>query len=41
MPGCRPLTHPVYDPEHQITPAFFWHPERLVSAGLTANIGME
>jgi hypothetical protein len=35
------LAHPVFDPERQITRGNFWLPERLVSAGLTVNIGME
>jgi hypothetical protein len=35
------LAAPVFDPERQITGAFFWYPERLISAGLTCNIGME
>jgi hypothetical protein len=35
------LAHPVFDPERQIVPDHFWYPERLISAGLTVNIGME
>lgn len=35
------LTSPVFDPEQQIDSRFFWFPERLISAGLTCNIGME
>ncbi|MGB1214630.1 MAG: hypothetical protein ACPG4X_14795 [Pikeienuella sp.] len=35
------LAHPVFDPERQIVNDHFWYPERLVSAGLTVNIGME
>jgi hypothetical protein len=35
------LAAPVFDPEKQITQKFFWYPERLISAGLTCNIGME
>jgi hypothetical protein len=35
------LAAPVFDPERQITAKFFWHVERLISAGLTCNIGME
>lgn len=35
------LAAPVFDPDHQITRKFFWYPERLISAGLTCNIGME
>jgi hypothetical protein len=35
------LAHPVFDPEHQIVTGHFWVPERLVSAGVTCNIGME
>lgn len=35
------LAHPVFDPERQITRGHFWVPERLVTAGLTVNIGME
>jgi hypothetical protein len=30
------LAHPVFDPQRQICPKFFWMPERLISA-----IGME
>ena len=35
------LASPVFDPERQISTKFFWYPERLISAGLTCNIGME
>lgn len=35
------LAHPVYDPETQIVRGHHWVEERLVSAGLTVNIGME
>jgi hypothetical protein len=35
------LAHPVFDPERQIVSGHFWLAERLVSAGLTVNIGME
>lgn len=35
------LAHPVFDPERQIVPGHFWYAERLISAGLTVNIGME
>ena len=35
------LAHPVFDPASQIDRRFFWFPERLISAGLTCNIGME
>lgn len=35
------LNAPVFDPVAQIVPAFFWYPERAISAGLTCNIGME
>lgn len=35
------LDHPVFDPTTQITPNHRWRPERLVSALLTVNIGME
>ena len=35
------LAHPVFDPESQIMYGHFWLPERGVTAGLTANIGME
>jgi hypothetical protein len=31
----------LVDPATQITKAHFWWPERLVSAGLTVNLGME
>ena len=35
------LADPVFDPERQISGKFFWMAERLISAGLTCNIGME
>ena len=35
------LAHPVFYPETQITRKNFWNPDRLVSAGLTVNIGEE
>lgn len=35
------LAHPVFNPERQIVKDHFWLAERLVSAGLTVNIGME
>lgn len=35
------LAHPVFDPDRQITLGHFWQAARLVTAGLTANIGME
>ena len=35
------LDHPVFDPEKEILKGHFWWAERLVSAGLTVNIGME
>ena len=35
------LAAPVFDPETQIDRRFFWFPDRLISAGLTCNIGME
>jgi hypothetical protein len=35
------LAHPVFDPDLQITPGHFWYAERLITAGLTVNIGME
>jgi hypothetical protein len=35
------LANPVFDPERQIIKTHFWWPERLVSAGLTCNIGTE
>jgi hypothetical protein len=35
------LAHPVFDPERQITRLNFWQADRLVTAGLTVNIGME
>jgi hypothetical protein len=35
------LAHPVYNPETQILPGHHWKPERLISAGLTVNVGME
>jgi hypothetical protein len=35
------LAHPVFDPERQIIEGHYWSPDRLVSACLTVNIGME
>ena len=35
------LADPVLDPQRRIVSEFFWMPERLISAGLTCNIGME
>lgn len=35
------LEHPVFDPEKQIISGHSWFVERLVSAVLTVNIGME
>ena len=35
------LAAPVFDPERQIDGRFFWLADRLISAGLTCNIGME
>jgi hypothetical protein len=35
------LDHPVFDPERQIVPGHFWVTERVISVGLTCNIGME
>lgn len=35
------LDHPVFDPVKQMGPQFGWRPERLISAMLTVNIGME
>lgn len=35
------LAHPVYDPSTQIQPGHTTLVDRLVSAGLTVNIGME
>lgn len=35
------LAHPVYDPDTQILRGHHNHVERLVSAGLTVNIGQE
>jgi hypothetical protein len=35
------LANPVFDPETQIGAGHFWAPERLISSGLTVNIGME
>ena len=35
------LAHPVYNPETQILPGHTTLVDRLVSAGLTVNIGME
>lgn len=35
------LSRPIFDPQTQIDGRYFWFPERLLSAGLTCNIGME
>ncbi len=35
------LAHPVFDPERQIVAGHHWRHERLITAGLTCNIGME
>lgn len=35
------LAHPVFNPETQILPGHYSMPERLISACLTVNIGME
>lgn len=35
------LAHPVFDPATEMRRGHFWRPERDISAGLTANIGME
>ena len=35
------LSHPVFNPETQIEKGHFWMVDRLVSACLTVNIGME
>jgi len=35
------LADPVFDPERQVGAKFFWMAERLISAGLTVNLGME
>lgn len=35
------LAHPVFDPDTQIVPGHRWMEERLISASLTVNIGME
>lgn len=35
------LANPVFDPDKQIDGRFFWWAERLISAGLTVNIGDE
>jgi hypothetical protein len=35
------LAHPVFDPERQILPEHTTMVDRLVSACLTVNIGME
>ena len=35
------LANPVFDPERQIVRGHHWFAERLVTAGLTVNIGME
>ena len=35
------LAHPVFDPFRDIRPGHAWYAERLISALLTCNIGME
>ena len=35
------LAHPVFDPQTQIIDGHWWAAERLISACLTVNIGME
>jgi hypothetical protein len=35
------LAHPVFDPETQILVGHYWRAGHTISAGLTANIGME
>jgi hypothetical protein len=35
------LAHPWFDPYRDHTPQHFWWAERLITAGLTVNIGME
>lgn len=35
------LAHPIFDPERQIVSGHYWMVERLISACLTVNIGME
>ena len=35
------LARPIFDPQRDIDARYFWFPERLTSAGLTCNIGME
>jgi hypothetical protein len=35
------LAHPVFDPITQITAGHYWVVQRLVTACLTVNIGME
>jgi len=35
------LDNPVFDPGKQIVNGHYWVEERLVSACLTANLGME
>lgn len=35
------LAHPVFNPATQIVPGHYWVAERLISACLTVNIGME
>lgn len=35
------LAHPVFDPDTQIVRQHSWWAERLISALLTCNIGME
>lgn len=35
------LAHPIFDPDRQQGELTRWHPERLISAALSCNIGME
>jgi hypothetical protein len=39
--AANALAHPVYDPERQLGALKAWSPERLVTAKLSVNIGME
>lgn len=39
--ALRALAHPVFDPERQLQQVPAWQPDRLVTAKLSVNIGME
>lgn len=35
------LAHPIFDPDRQNDEIIGWQPERLITAKLSCNIGME